>query len=232
MFGGRIRVPSSPRASVSGEEEASPHTHHAEGTDIHPLTGAPSVCTEEEPSEATTEEELSSSCGPLGLPEGLLRSCALRWPTRTGARSIEAAAGGPGAYSALLLGPVSVEDEEQIKMDVERSTVDDLETLYVGSLDEATLRDALSRLLSAWCCRQPGGYCQGMNFVAMVLLVVMRHGLDAWSEQAVRRAEESAFWTFVALMERILPADFYAAPSMPGLQRDVRVLFHLFQVGK
>jgi hypothetical protein len=108
--------------------------------------------------------------------------------------------------------------------------VDGLEELHLPGrgVDEPYLRAALARLLRAWCVRHPGGYCQGVNFTGMVLLAVMHHGGGLWGEDGARRAEESAFWTFVAVMELILPSDFHAHPGMPGLQRDVRCLFHLF----
>ena len=87
------------------------------------------------------------------------------------------------------------------------------------------------RLLSAWCVRCPGGYCQGMNFCAAVLLVVMQHGAEAADVAASAEpragSEETAFWTFVAIMERLMPLDFYQLPSMAGLQCDVRVLQQL-----
>ena len=165
--------------------------------------------------------------------EALLRHYALRWPRRSGGRSLQrsaaAADGRFASYGVLLAdGDISEDDLEQIRIDVERSTVDGLQRLFPPSLTEQALSDALGRLLRAWCCRRPNGYCQGMNFVAMVFLVVMQHG----AADDERRCEESAFWTFVALMELILPSDFYDAPSMPGLQRDVRVLFELFELAR
>lgn len=167
----------------------------------------------------------------LGLPEGFLRTCASRWPHRSGGRALQRAAGHQ-AYEKLLAAEISEEDAEQISIDVERSTVDGLEELYPPSLDDEALAASLSRLLTAWCSRHPNGYCQGMNFVAMVLLVVMQRGYGVWGEAGTRRAEEQAFWTFAAMMELVLPEDFYWHPHMPGLQRDVRVLFHLFELAR
>ena len=63
-------------------------------------------------------------------------------------------------------------------------------------------------------------------------LVVMQRGYGVWGEAGTHRAEEHAFWTFAAIMEVVLPADFYHHPHMPGLQRDVRVLFHLFELAR
>ena len=174
---------------------------------------------------------------PLQIGEQFLRQAAARWPVRSGARQLQHTSyqlGGREYYESLLTDPITEEDEEQLNLDVERSTVDGLEELYPSGWDEASLSEALHRLLRAWCCRHPGGYCQGLNFVAKVLLVVMLHGArkeegaDGEADGADRAAEEEAFWTFAAINELILPRDFYTAPSMPGLQRDVRVLYQLF----
>ena len=114
-------------------------------------------------------ERRLSSREPLGLPEGFLRACASRWPRCSGGRMLQRAAGSQ-AYEQLVGGEISAEDEEQIRIDVERSSVDDLEELYPPALTDNALCEALARLLHAWCCRHPNGYCQGMNFVGMVLV--------------------------------------------------------------
>ena len=45
--------------------------------------------------------------------------------------------------------------------------------------------------------------------------------------EQLEEGEEEAFWTFVALMELILPSNFLEPPSMLGLQCEVRVLILL-----
>ena len=209
---------------VHREVPSSPATgkHAPAGTSLA-IPDTPSIS--EPPSPMTREAGLAS-------PGNFLRQCALRWPSRSGARALQQASGAM-AYENLIASMPSAEDEEQLQLDVERSTVDGLEELYVAQMDEESLRAALLRLLRAWCCRHPAGYCQGMNFVAMVLLVVMHHAAPSWpDEESGHRAEVDAFWTFAAVMELILPSDFYAAPSMPGLQCDVRVLFELFVLSR
>ena len=47
----------------------------------------------------------------------------------------------------------------------------------------------------------------------MVLIVVMHHGVGTWSEHGARRAEEAAFWTFCALVERLRRSFGAAAPT-------------------
>jgi hypothetical protein len=67
----------------------------------------------------------------------------------------------------------------------------------------------LRRLLIAYSVRNPAvGYCQSMNFLAAVLLLHL--------------TEEQAFWVLAALIEDILPADYYSV-SMLGSRVDQQV---------
>jgi len=56
------------------------------------------------------------------------------------------------------------------------------------------------------------GYCQGMNMLAAPLLLVMD--------------EEDAFWTFTAIIEQILPPNYYTSNLLVS-QADQRVLKEL-----
>ena len=65
---------------------------------------------------------------------------------------------------------------------------------------------SLRKVLKAYAVRNPDiGYCQSMNFVAMMLLFHMD--------------EEQSFWTLASLIEVILPQDYYSTNLM-GVRMD------------
>lgn len=87
-----------------------------------------------------------------------------------------------------------------VKLDIEK----DLRRTFPGhpfTESEDGLR-SLRKVLSSYALRNPNiGYCQSMNFICALILFHM--------------SEERAFWVFAALIEDILPSDYYS-PQMIG----------------
>ncbi|CAM6078912.1 unnamed protein product [Sphagnum tenellum] len=83
-------------------------------------------------------------------------------------------------------------------------------------IDSADGRAALRRLLVAYSFRDSRvGYCQGMNFVAAMLLLVMK-------------TEEDAFWMLAVLLENVLFNDCYAE-NLYGCHVEQRVYKDMFK---
>jgi hypothetical protein len=94
----------------------------------------------------------------------------------------------------------------------------DIERTYPGHafFDSAAGQRTLSRLLGAVALHNPDvGYCQSMNFLAGILLLMV--------------GEERAFWVLDAMMNEILPPDYYTH-TLLGVHVDQRVLAHLVSV--
>jgi len=92
---------------------------------------------------------------------------------------------------------------------VERQIDKDVRRVPVAVEDPA----ALKRILTAFSARyEEGGYCQGLNFIAGLLLTVVE--------------EEEAFWLVCLLVEDILPPGFYST-ELHGSKAEVHVLTQL-----
>ncbi|KIY68877.1 TBC-domain-containing protein [Cylindrobasidium torrendii FP15055 ss-10] len=103
----------------------------------------------------------------------------------------------PGLFAALVRG--SSESEAEIEKDVGRTMP--LNVFFGG---EGAGVDKLRRVLKAYSIRNPKvGYCQGMNLVTSTLLLVYGN-------------EEDAFWVLSAIVERLLPEDFFSPTLLPS----------------
>mmetsp|Transcript_33599 Transcript_33599/g.94524 ORF Transcript_33599/g.94524 Transcript_33599/m.94524 type:complete len:552 (-) Transcript_33599:227-1882(-) len=98
---------------------------------------------------------------------------------------------------------------EQIEMDVRRT--------FPGHpiFDSEEGITKLRHVLNAYSLHNPSiGYCQSMNFVVAMLLVVL--------------TEEEAFWAFVRITETVLPHDYYSE-YMQAIVVDQQVFQHLIE---
>lgn len=100
----------------------------------------------------------------------------------------------------------------------------DLDRTFPGHayIDTEKGRQALRNMLTAYAVSNPElGYCQSMNYIAAVVLVVMEADGDAANE-------EQAFWTFAAIENCIVPQ--YHVHGLLGCRMDSRVLFSLVKL--
>ncbi|TRY92729.1 hypothetical protein DNTS_024816 [Danionella cerebrum] len=119
----------------------------------------------------------------------------------------------PGYYHSLLEKPHEPKLEESIRTDLHRTFPDNV---YFRKSSEPCLQDSLYNVLLAYGKHNRAvGYCQGMNFLAGLLLLVCKE-------------EEVVFWLMEALLGRILP-DYYTG-SMLGLKVDSEVLAELVRL--
>ncbi|XP_008047539.2 TBC1 domain family member 2A-like [Carlito syrichta] len=115
----------------------------------------------------------------------------------------------PGGYQALLSRGQVCEHPaaRQIELDLNRTFPNNKHFTCPTS----SFPDKLRRVLLAFSWQNPAiGYCQGLNRLAAIALLVLDE-------------EESAFWCLVAIVEIILPADYYSK-TLTASQVDQRVL--------
>lgn len=100
---------------------------------------------------------------------------------------------------------------KQIELDLLRTLPNNRHYASVDSPGICKLRNVL--LAYSW--HNPSiGYCQGMNRIAAIILLFL--------------GEEEAFWCLVAIIDYIMPADYYSK-TMLAAQADQRVLKDLIQ---
>ncbi|XP_006887028.1 PREDICTED: TBC1 domain family member 2A [Elephantulus edwardii] len=115
----------------------------------------------------------------------------------------------PGHYQKLLSQSQACEHlaARQIELDLNRTFPNNKHFTCPTS----NFPDKLRRVLLAFSWQNPTiGYCQGLNRLAAIALLVLDE-------------EESAFWCLVAIVETIMPADYYSK-TLTASQVDQRVL--------
>ncbi|XP_052286569.1 growth hormone-regulated TBC protein 1-A-like isoform X2 [Dreissena polymorpha] len=118
-------------------------------------------------------------------------------------------------YQQLLAGSHPAELKETVSLDIHRTFPDNL--YFMSETDSRGLRKPLYNILLAIGTRNKTvGYCQGMNFVAGLLLIVMKDE---------DKREEKVFWLMDTLINNILP-DYYH-PNMYAVKLDQEVLGEL-----
>ncbi|XP_004600309.2 TBC1 domain family member 2A isoform X2 [Sorex araneus] len=128
-----------------------------------------------------------------------------RWLVQRRVRHLQ----GPGRYQELLGRGQACEHPaaRQIELDLNRTFPSNKHFTCPTS----GFPDKLRRVLLAFSWQNPTiGYCQGLNRLAAIALLVLEE-------------EESAFWCLVAIVESILPADYYSK-TLTASQVDQRVL--------
>ncbi|KAK0142888.1 Growth hormone-regulated TBC protein 1-A [Merluccius polli] len=116
----------------------------------------------------------------------------------------------PGYYQSVLGAQHDPKLVDTIRTDLNRTFP---ENVLFRKSSSTCLQKELYNVLVAFGHHSPSvGYCQGMNFIAGLLLIITRD-------------EEKSFWLMETLLGRILP-DYYS-PSMLGLKTDQEVLGEL-----
>ncbi|XP_026198386.1 TBC1 domain family member 2A isoform X2 [Anabas testudineus] len=141
-----------------------------------------------------------------GIPQEY-RQRVWRWMIR--ARTRTARESHPQRYEQLCeksrTSPHSA--SRQIELDLHRT----LTTNQHFSSPSSPALQQLRRVLLAFSWQDPAiGYCQGLNRLAAIALLVLQ-------------SEEDAFWCLVAVVEAIMPQDYYTK-SLVASQVDQRVL--------
>ncbi|KAF7335463.1 GTPase activating rab protein [Mycena venus] len=142
---------------------------------------------------ASPEDELEHSDGLIGFAQ-LANKDERRELDRGGLEMME-----PGLFRDLLAmeGPAHVMAE--IEKDVGRTMP---LNVFFGGDGAGVVK--LRRVLTAYSRRNPAvGYCQGMNLVTSTLLLV-------------HADEEDAFWALAAIVEKLLPEDFFSPSLLPS----------------
>ncbi|KAG6334801.1 hypothetical protein ID866_4290 [Astraeus odoratus] len=106
----------------------------------------------------------------------------------------------PGLFADLL---AQADEHELVSTEIEKDVGRTMPLNIFFGGDGAGVTK-LRRVLTAYSRRNPVvGYCQGMNLVTSTLLLI-------------HADEEEAFWVLCAIIERILPEDFFSPSLLPS----------------
>ncbi|XP_064639427.1 growth hormone-regulated TBC protein 1-A-like isoform X2 [Lineus longissimus] len=120
----------------------------------------------------------------------------------------------PDLFQKLLSGPKDQQLMETIQMDLYRTFPENI--FFKDLKDPKSLRGHLQNVLVAFGHHNKSiGYCQGLNFIAALMLLVVRD-------------DHKVFWLLDTIVTNILP-DYYAR-DMVGLKTDQEVLGELIKL--
>ncbi|XP_070538915.1 growth hormone-regulated TBC protein 1-A-like isoform X3 [Ptychodera flava] len=119
----------------------------------------------------------------------------------------------PGLYEKLLNGPKDQRLIETISTDIHRTFPDNI--YFKDGSDEGKRRPLYNVLVAYGHHNKGVGYCQGLNFITGLLLLVLKD-------------EEMSFFLLDTLLDKILP-DYYTQ-DMSGLKTDQEVLGELVKL--
>ena len=71
------------------------------------------------------------------------------------------------------------------------------------------------------------GYCQSLNYIAGLLLLIFSQNNDKLFKTNVTAIEEMCFWVFVTLIDKILPREMYGENDMEGAIIEQELLWNL-----
>ncbi|KAK7074043.1 Growth hormone-regulated TBC protein 1 [Halocaridina rubra] len=111
-----------------------------------------------------------------------------------------------GLYQSLLKGPFNDDLVDIIKVDVPRTFPDNI---YFRDYNEGKLASLHNVLVAFSHHNKSVGYCQGLNYIAGLLLIIIKD-------------EEDTFWLLSVLVNDLLPQ--YYTPVMVGVLTDISVL--------
>lgn len=163
------------------------------------------------------EGEASASAGSGASPEQAATTTTTTTTRKSRASSPLAGLGGfgGGAGSGAAFGFVMPDLDAAWGAKVAQDIELDLGRAFADADAEVNTpegRAKLRRVLRAYALRNPAvGYCQGMNFIAGLLLLVV--------------PEETAFWALAHMVEEVSPLCF--SPPLLGTRADMRALADL-----
>eukprot|EP00657_Telonema_sp_P-1_P011711 TRINITY_DN712_c0_g4_i1.p1 TRINITY_DN712_c0_g4~~TRINITY_DN712_c0_g4_i1.p1 ORF type:complete len:449 (+),score=126.70 TRINITY_DN712_c0_g4_i1:124-1470(+) len=146
----------------------------------------------------------------------------------------------PGVYASYCAQAERCQNEvlHQIDRDINRTF-----TVHPSFKLTSQGVSSLRSVLRAVAMRFPYvGYCQGMNFVTALLLVVTKYGAshdfssqESISLEEIARVEESAFWVVCGLIDSLLPEAFFGSdrheklPQLHGLRNCLEVVTYMME---